>query len=495
VRTYEQALAYLNSFVNYERQRTVPYSAESLNLDRVRALLERLGNPQHAYPTIHIAGTKGKGSTAAMIESILRAAGYRTGLYTSPHLHTFRERMRVSGESISRESLAALVDEAEPHIASVEGITWFEIVTALGFLHFARSAIDAGVIEVGLGGRFDATNVITPLVAVITSLSMDHVAWLGDRLEQIAFEKAGIVKPGAPVVSAPQKPEALAVLERIAAERRAPLIVVGRDVRVERRVWGLEDPELIVEASSDWMRGFSGPPLLAKTAFHIPLPGAYQVVNAAVAVTALAVVSLSKSEIARRGLPNPRFWPAPGRGIRGPGFGNPGQANSDRLSLDTFLIDTAAVQTGLRNTRWPGRFEIARRKPPLIFDGAHNADSAQKLASTLEECFPGRRWTLIFGSSSDKDIAGMLDALLPLAERAIVTRARSSRAADVESIAQMVANRRHPVEIASSVHDAVQRAITRREPAVVTGSLYIVAEAREAWLAHAGLPLPDRDIL
>lgn len=142
---------------------------------------------------------------------------------------------------------------------------------------------------------------------------------------------------------------------------------------------------------------------------------------------------------------------------------------------------------------WPGRFEIARREPPLIFDGAHNADSAQKLASTLEECFPGQRWTLIFGSSSDKDIAGMLDALLPLAERTIVTRARTSRAADVESIAQMVADRRHPVEIASSVHDAVQGAITLGEPAVVTGSLYIVAEAREAWLAHARLPMPDRD--
>jgi len=392
--------------------------------------------------------------------------------------------MRVSGEPISRESLAILVDEVEPYVAGVEGITWFEIVTALGFLHFARSAIDAGVIEVGLGGRFDATNVITPLVAVVTSLSMDHMAWLGNTLEQIAFEKAGIIKPGVPVVSAPQEPEALAVLQRIAAERRAPLIVVGKDVRVERRAWGPDNQEFTVEASSDLMRGLSGPPFLAKTAFHIPLPGAHQVVNAAVAVTALAVVSLSRS----------RF--------RSDDFSRPGETATkvattsrirDQMSLDTLPIDTAAIQTGLSNTHWPGRFEIARREPPLIFDGAHNADSAQKLASALEEYFPGQRWTLIFGSSSDKDIAGMFDALLPLAERAIVTRARTSRAADVEWIAQMVADRRRPVEIASSVHDAMQRAIALGEPTVVTGSLYIVAEAREAWLAHARLPMPDRD--
>jgi len=457
VRTYEQALAYLNRFINYERQRQAPYSAETLSLDRMRALLDRLGEPQLAYATIHIAGTKGKGSTAAMIESILRSAGRRTGLYTSPHLHTFRERIRVCGEPISRESFAALVEEVEPHAASVEGVTWFEIVTALGFLHFARSAIDAGVIEVGLGGRFDATNVITPRAAVITPLSLDHMAWLGNTLEQIAFEKAGIIKRGVAVVSAPQKPEALAVLERIAAERHAPLILVGRDVEVKRGAWGLDGQALTVEASSDRMRGLvadqpAGSPLLAQTAFHIPLPGAHQVVNAAAAIAAVA--------IARMGTPP---------------------------------IDADAVQAGLRNVRWPGRFEIARRAPPLVFDGAHNVDSAQKLASALKEYFPDKRWTLIFGSSSDKDIAGMLDALLPLAERVIVTRARTSRAADVESMAEAASPYRHPVEIAPGVPAAVERALALGAPAVVTGSLFVVAEAREAWLAQAGLPAPDRD--
>src|SRR5512139_1526430 len=225
MRTYPDALAYLNQFINYERTQPQRYAPETLSLDRVNHLLDRLGRPDRAYRSIHIAGTKGKGSTAAMIESCLRAAGYRTGFYTSPHLHTFRERMRINNEYISREMFAQLVDELEPHLNAVEGVTWFEIVTALAFMFFARSQIDVVVLEVGLGGRFDATNVVTPLVSVITSLSMDHMNLLGDTIEQIAFEKAGIIKRHVPVVSAPQAPEALDVIRRVARMRGAKVIV------------------------------------------------------------------------------------------------------------------------------------------------------------------------------------------------------------------------------------------------------------------------------
>jgi dihydrofolate synthase/folylpolyglutamate synthase len=186
MRTYQEALAYLNQFINYERTQPQRYAPETLSLDRVNRLLERLGRPDRAYHSIHIAGTKGKGSTAAMIESCLRAAGYRTGFYTSPHLHTFRERMRVDNDYISREDFAQLVDELEPQLQAVEGVTWFEITTTLAFMFYARSQIDVAVLEVGLGGRFDATNVVTPLVAVITSLSMDHMNLLGDRHYQAA---------------------------------------------------------------------------------------------------------------------------------------------------------------------------------------------------------------------------------------------------------------------------------------------------------------------
>ncbi len=438
MRTYTQALDYVDQFINYERQRSVPYSAETLNLDRVRDVLARLGNPQQAYPSIHVAGTKGKGSTAAMIESILRAAGYRTGLYTSPHLHTFRERLRVRGELIARQAFAALVDEIEPHVAAVPGLTWFEIVTALGFLHFEQSAIEVGVIEVGLGGRFDATNVITPLASVITSLSLDHMAWLGYTLDQIAFEKAGIIKPGTPVVSAPQHPEALAVIERVAAERGAPLIVIS------------PSPVLPFSETKKRRTGEGEMFELQGAVFTTALLGRHQIDNAALAISAI-------------------------RQARG------------------LSITGESIAQGLAGVQWPGRFEIARRDPPLVFDGAHNGDSAEKLAATLEEVFPGRRWTLIFGASADKDIAAMLDALLPRAERLIVTRARSARAADLEEIAQQAADRQRSVEVASSVAEAVARALATGAPAIVTGSLFVVAEAREAWLAHAGLPLPDRD--
>ncbi len=445
MRTYRQALEYLDQFVNYERQRSAPYSAETLNLDRMRDLLNRLGDPHQAFPAIHIAGTKGKGSTAAMIESILRTAGCRTGLYTSPHLHTTRERMRVSGESIAADTFAALVDEIEPHAAAVAGITWFEMLTALGFLHFARSAIDVGVIEVGLGGRFDATNVLTPLVSVITSLSMDHMAWLGDTLEQIAFEKAGIVKPGMPVVSAPQQPEALAVIERVAAERNAPLTVVGRDVMAVRLTTSLEWQEFEIGAPA-----LAGSSRRLEAAFRIPLLGMHQITNAAVAVTAV------------------------------------------RQAQNLSPTDEA-IERGLLSVQWPGRFEIARRDPPLIFDAAHNADSAQKLVAALDEAFPNRRWTLVFASLSDKDIAGMFDALLPHTDTIIATRATSDRAAHVEHIAQLAADRQRSVRIAPNMMDALDRALTTNAPIVVTGSVVGMAEARQAWFEHAGMPLPDRD--
>ncbi len=282
MRTYSEALIYLNQFVNYERTRPQRYAPETLSLDRMNDLLDRLGRPERTFRTIHIAGTKGKGSTAAMIEACLRAAGYRTGLYTSPHLHTFRERIRVNGAYISREEFTQLVDDVEPHLKAVEGVTWFEVVTTLAFMFFARSQIDAAVLEVGLGGRFDATNVVTPIVSVITSLSMDHMNLLGSTIEQIAFEKAGIIKPHIPVVSAPQVPEALDVIRRVARARGAKLIV--------------SHPEEV--ASFPVVR--------------LPLLGAHQWVNARVAVNALRVANerglTISHEAVRQGLETVK-WP------------------------------------------------------------------------------------------------------------------------------------------------------------------------------------------
>ena len=226
--TYEEALDYLYSFVDYSATRVEKYSAQAFDLGRMSALLELMGNPHTHYPCLHLAGTKGKGSVSALCASVLRAAGYRTGFYISPHLQDFCERIQINGELIPREAVAAIVDDLRPLAARVPKITHWELVTALGFEYFAREKVDVAVIEVGLGGRLDSTNVITPLVSVITSLSYDHTNLLGSTLAQIAGEKAGIIKPGVPLVSAPQEPEALEVLMRTAHERGAPLTLVGR---------------------------------------------------------------------------------------------------------------------------------------------------------------------------------------------------------------------------------------------------------------------------
>nr|NIV39504.1 bifunctional folylpolyglutamate synthase/dihydrofolate synthase [Anaerolineae bacterium] len=226
---YRDALSYLYSFTDYEKRGFAAYAPEFYNLDRVRHLLALMGEPQRTFQAVHIAGTKGKGSTAAMIESVLRVAGYRTGLYTSPHLHSFRERIQVAGELIPEAGVIRLVEEMRPLVARVEGITTFEIITCLAFAWFAELGVEWTVVEVGLGGRLDATNVLEPQVTIITPISYDHVAILGDTLSQIAAEKAGIIKPGVPLVSAPQPEEALATICDVCDRQGAPLTLVGRD--------------------------------------------------------------------------------------------------------------------------------------------------------------------------------------------------------------------------------------------------------------------------
>jgi dihydrofolate synthase/folylpolyglutamate synthase len=451
MRVYSEALAYLNQFISYERTQPAHYSPETLSLDRVNQLLDRLGRPDRSFRSIHIAGTKGKGSTAAMIESSLRAAGYRTGLYTSPHLHTFRERIRIDNENITQEDFAALVDALEPHITAVEGLTWFEIVTALAFTHFAQSKIDVAVLEVGLGGRFDATNVVTPIVSVITSLSLDHMNLLGNTIEQIAFEKAGVIKLRIPIVSAPQRPEAWDVIRRVARLRAAPLTLVGRDVIFEKLSTSLEGQgfniaDIPARTSTGGRDADDHPPRTCT--FKIPLLGSYQIGNAAVAITALRIAN-------ERGL----------------------------------LISDDAIRRGLFNVKWPGRLEIVNREPLIVIDGAHNADSAQKLAAALPEVFGIYEWTLIIGISADKDIPAILDALVPIASRIIVTRAHNVRAADVETLGDLASDRGRQPIIASNVDEAISLALQHPSPIIITGSLFTVADARAAWAARSGVPL------
>jgi len=389
------------------------------------ALMEALGNPQATYPIVHIAGTKGKGSVAALCASALTAAGYRTGLYTSPHLEDYVERIQVDGSPLTHEALAALVDEVKPAVARIPKLTTFEITTAIGFLAFARQNVDAAVIEVGLGGRLDATNVVTPRVSVITSLSMDHTAVLGDTLAKISGEKAGIIKEAVPVVSAPQKEEALEALLRVARERSAPLTLVGRDVTFEAQGASLDGQEFRIQDME----------------FKIPLLGSYQVLNAAVAYAALKQSGLNVSD--------------------------------------------AALQEGFSRVKWPARFEVARREPPVVFDSAHNEDSFARLRETLERHFPSRQVYLILGASEDKNLAGMLRVMKPLIRELIVTRADHPRALDVEKIQSAADALEVPNEAVTPVAAALTRALelSAKDGSIVlsAGSMFVTAEAMTAW--------------
>jgi len=280
---YTEAIAYLHSLTDYEKTRIKRYTPETLDLSRVESLLTALGNPHTQFPAVHVAGTKGKGSTSAMIEACLRAADYRTGLYTSPHLHTFRERIQVAGRKITREEVVELVEEIHPLIERMPGVTTFEAITAMGFLTFARSEVDVAVVEVGLGGRLDATNVLTPAVSVITSISLDHTYLLGDTLGEIAREKAGIIKPNIPTVSAPQRAEAIQVIQSISQERDAPLVEVGRDWDYEPGPTDWDGQRFTARRVSDGGSDLSGD-------YRISLLGRHQLENATSALVALDIL-------------------------------------------------------------------------------------------------------------------------------------------------------------------------------------------------------------
>ncbi|MCG2783678.1 MAG: bifunctional folylpolyglutamate synthase/dihydrofolate synthase [Anaerolineae bacterium] len=426
---YNQALDYLYSFVDYSLKKASELARAEFNLGRMAALLEKLGNPHRAYPVIHVTGTKGKGSVCALCASALQAGGYKTGLYTSPHLLDYAERIQVDGQPIPHGALADLVDEIKPAVAGVPKLTTFEITTALAFLYFARQGCTAAVIEVGLGGRLDATNVVRPKVAVITSISYDHMAVLGETLTLIAGEKAGIIKENCPVVSAPQTPEALKVLEKAAAERSAPLTLVGREVVITPLMRSLALQTFQVTSASI--------PMLTLT---IPLLGSHQIDNAATAFAALEASGLG--------------------------------------------LSYSAIQKGFYRVKWPARFEVARQEPPVIFDSAHNRDSFARLRQTLDDHFPTRPLYLIFGVSEDKMLLDMIEEIRPRLTKIIATRADHPRALDAEKIVEMARQARVESEAATPVEAALARALELAgETGIVlsAGSLFVTAEVLRAW--------------
>lgn len=447
---YLESLDYLYRFTDFSLDRELRYAPERFDLQRMVDFLALLGRPQDRYPIIHIAGTKGKGSVAAFCAAVLQAAGYRTGLYTSPHLHDYTERIQVNGEPISHPDFVEMVSMLKPHLAGETALTTFEITTALALLYFQRRGVTAAVLEVGLGGRLDATNVVEPMVTVITSISYDHMEFLGSTLAQIAGEKAGIIKPGVPVVVAPQQSEALRTIEKIAAERNAPLLRVDQ-------LYGWEQVGLRMKALDFrvWPRqasiGGNGFPESALMQFEIPLLGRHQMENA---VTAFAALQAAQTQ----GL----------------------------------VIPAEAYRQGLAQTKWPARFEILQHNPAVIVDAAHNLDSARRLRATLDEYFPDVPVTLIFGASGDKDLAGFLGEFLPRVQKVIFTRANHPRAVEPEKLAGYIQEFTGRVSFQRTAEAALDEALTNaaeRSVILAAGSVFLAAEIRQAWQTRSQVPV------
>jgi dihydrofolate synthase / folylpolyglutamate synthase len=462
---YREALDYLNSFANFEHKIVDQYTPDKIDPSRPARLLALLGDPHRRYPSVHIAGTKGKGSVAALCASCLRAAGLKTGLYTSPHLVEFRERFQVltpagTDSRIGEAAFSAIVEQIRVVAGSVPGLTWFELVTAVAFLYFAREAVDAAVIEVGLGGRLDATNVITPIVSIITSLSLDHTELLGNSLAEIAGEKGGIIKPGTPVVTAPQPAEALTRLHDIAAERQAPLILVGRDYTYQALATGPAGQTISVTthlppADASLPLPVVPRPLRPRN-LTIPLAGPHQQENAVVALAAL--------DVARS------YFPA---------------------------LTDEAVEQGMATVSWPGRLQLLQAEPgtlfgatcgrplaPVLLDSAHNPHSAKVLADALPTTYSYRRLWLVLGITADKNIRGILEQLLPLADHILVTRSSHPRAADPESLHRAAAELGYRVESYPGLEEAVGMALKRAAPndlVCVTGSIFVVGDLLNCW--------------
>jgi dihydrofolate synthase/folylpolyglutamate synthase len=423
--------------LNYDEAITWLYSLENmgikLGLDRMRKLLRVLGDPQDGFRSVHVAGTNGKGSVSAMCASIFQEAGYRTGLFTSPHLVDFEERIQVDGERIGPNEVASICEEIREIIDSErfpEGrqMTFFEVTTAMAFIHFVRRNVKISVIEVGMGGRLDATNVITPDCTVITRIGLEHVQYLGDTIAKIAYEKAGILKEGVTVIMAEQTEEGLRVIDAVARDRGSPLLMVGRDVEYRLKGCGLDGVELHLHSINRDVT--------------LPLLGSYQAENAAMACECAL-------EVRNRGLE----------------------------------VKESDIAIGLSKVHWPGRLEVVARDPVMIIDVTHNPDGANAVAKELRG-MKKAGLVMVLGVLSDKDLRGICREFGPLANKAVATSPRTKRAFPADTVAKALYEFTDDVTIETDVGGAIERALMLAHPddiVLVTGSLYTAGEAKE-WL-------------
>ena len=445
LKSFSAAIRFLSTFSDYERFTRIGYNNNNFSLTRMQKLLSATGNSHRKFKSIHIAGTKGKGSTAHMVANMLLGSGYKVGLYTSPHVVDLRERIMIDNHMISEPEFVRLLNRMLPALREwneKNRPTFFEILTTIGFMYFADQEVDMAVIETGLGGRLDSTNVIKPEVSALTTIGFDHMHVLGDTLAQIATEKAGIVKAGVPVVSVPQTPEVKEVLTRVAKSTKAPLKFTGEDIDFSYR---FESSRL----TGPHTRVCLTTPRSKFEHLPVPLPGEHQAINCGLA---LAII--------------------------------------DTLKERGYQIDDQQALDGLAKTRLPGRMEMISEDPRVLIDGAHNPTSVEALIKTIGQHITYDSMVVIFGCASDKDIDGMLDQIAMGADKVIFTRNGTVRSADPEELAQKFEERTgRMAQWSDTVEQALRVAgsvATRGDIICVTGSFYLAGEAKRALQAASG---------
>ena len=440
---YDAAVRYLLS-LGRELAAPTQAAAAKFDLENISVLAERMGRPDRAYPSAHIAGTNGKGSTAAFLESILRHAGFRTGLNTSPHLEKINERIRIAGEEISDASFAEVLTRIQSLTEELLAAgklrahpSYFECVTAMAFEYFAQARVEFGVFEVGLGGRLDATNILTPVVSVITRIDFDHENFLGHSLQEIAAEKAGIIKPAVPVVVAEQRPEAREVILARATTLGCPVIETPAAFRIDGE--SMEDGfarARVAEIASGWSIELAP-----------SLPGRFQLQNALSAAAAARLVQ--------------------NRGFR---------------------IPDESITQGIAATHWPGRLEKLQSRPDVYLDGAHNPGAARELAAFWDHNFAGRKIFLLYGALRDKAVDEVAGVLFPYAAEVIFTEPRTSRAISASQLAEIAAHHALQSSVIADAEQALDYALSKAatsDAVFITGSLYLVGQLRHYWKQRA----------